>query len=42
MRIHHGDRYAVIGSPGGAPTHPEVTLQDGDHVGRHRPRAVAA
>jgi deazaflavin-dependent oxidoreductase (nitroreductase family) len=46
MRVTDGTRYAVIGSKGGDPMHPgwylnlladpEVTLQDGDDVGRYR------
>jgi deazaflavin-dependent oxidoreductase (nitroreductase family) len=46
MRVSDGERYAVIGSKGGMPTHPEwylnllaepeVTLQDGDRARRYR------
>lgn len=50
MRVREGDRYVVIASMGGAPTHPawyfnflanpEVTLQDGDVVRRYRGRVA--
>ena len=50
MRVNDGDRYAVVASQGGAPTHPvwytnlqaddRVSLQDGDVVRDYRARTV--
>jgi deazaflavin-dependent oxidoreductase (nitroreductase family) len=50
MRVTDGSSYVVIASMGGAPTHPEwylnlvanpeVTLRDGELVGRYRARQI--
>lgn len=50
MRVNGGDRYAVVASMGGAPTHPawylnlvadpHVSLQDGEQLRDYRARVV--